>query len=301
MIYIFTSIILLLIVLYKFIYKLSKLVVYPKTKSYEQSYQTEVLDRNLDDFLNSISMETYTIKSSLGYDLNSTFIRNGDSKKCMVLCHGVTTNLNYSIKYAELFYKKGFSIFMYDHRNHGLSGGDFTSMGYFEKIDLKTCVDWVYSTLGNNIKLGVFGESMGAATVLQYCAIDDRVDFCIEDCGYSSVYDLLKVRLKEQFNLTLPGILPLANILIKLKYKWSFKEASPITYIKDLELPILFIHVGCDTYVPTNMVNELYDAKALGIKDIYICEGAAHAVSLITDPTNYSRAVDNFLEKLNLP
>ena len=179
MIYFFTSIILLLIVLYQFINRLSKLVVYPKTKPSEQSYKTEVLDRDLDAFLNSVTMESYIVKSTLGYDLNSAFIRNGNSKKCMVLCHGITANLNCSIKYAKLFYDKGFSIFMYDHRNHGLSGGDFTSMGYFEKIDLKTCVDWVYSTLGEDIKLGVFGESMGAATVLQYCAIDDRVDFCI--------------------------------------------------------------------------------------------------------------------------
>ena len=303
MIYFLMTIILLCIILfafYKFIDYLCNLVVHPNHKPLDESFKKEVTANSLDDFYNSFDMKNFRINSTLGYELNCSFKRNYDSNKCMVICHGITANSGCSIKYAKLFYDKGFSVFIYDHRNHGLSGGNFSSMGYYEKFDLKTCVDWVYETLGTDIKLGVLGESMGAGTVLQYCAIDDRVDFCVEDCGYSSVNDLLALRLKDTLKHDIPGILYLSNKLMQFKYKWCYEDASPIKYIKDLSLPILFIHGACDTYVPTNMVYELYEAKINGIKDLYVSEDSIHAASLITNPEKYSSVVSSFLEKINL-
>ena len=149
----------------------------------------------------------------------------------------------------------------------------------------------LFDKLGNDITLGVLGESMGAGTVLQYCAIDNRVSFCIEDCGYSDVYDLFKFRLKEDYKINFPPLMFLTNILMKIKYGWSFKEASPIRYIKDLKLPILFIHGDRDDYVPTYMPFDLYNAKIKGFKDIYVAEDADHANSFIKNPNKYDEII----------
>lgn len=45
------------------------------------------------------------------------------------------------------------------------------------------------------------GESMGAATAMQLAAIDDRLMFCIEDCGFSNAYQLIKYRARLDHNL----------------------------------------------------------------------------------------------------
>ena len=58
----------------------------------------------------------------------------------------------------DMFLKRGFAVFIYDHRNHGLSGGSDTSYGYYEKFDLKKCTDWVFDKLGKDIMEGLHGE-----------------------------------------------------------------------------------------------------------------------------------------------
>ncbi len=170
----------------------------------------------------------------------------------------------------------------------------------YQKYDLKACADWIFSKLGSSTTLGVFGESMGAATVLQYCNIDSRVSFCIEDCGYSDVFKLLKRRLKDDYKIDSSFLIMIADLVMRIKYKWSFKNASPIKYIKDLSLPILFIHGDEDHYVPTEMVYELYNCKSKGIRDLYIATGASHAASYSISPKKYDEVIGLFLSKLDL-
>ena len=292
----FIAIILLFMISYS--NKLCKIVIYPKKKSYEKGYIDQIKKLNLEDYYNYLPKEEIILKSTYGYNIRGLFIPNGNSKKCIIICHGITANLNYSVKYIKPFYSRGYSVFIYDHRNHGLSGGDYTTMGYCEKYDLKTCVDFIFNKLGADTTLGVLGESMGAGTVLQYCAIDNRASFCIEDCGYSDVFDLFKYRLKEDYKINFPPLMYMANLMMKIKYGWTFKAASPIKYIKDIEIPILFIHGDKDDYVPTYMVYDLYNSKSKGFKDIYVAKNAKHAEAFLIDPVKYDEIIDNFLKNL---
>ena len=299
--YIFIVLIIIeLFILIIYANKLCKIVIYPKKKSYEDGYENQIKKLNLEDFYNNLEKEHITLKSDYGYDIKGIFIPNSNSKKCIILCHGITVNTNYSVKYIKPFYNRGFSVFMYDHRNHGLSGGTYTSMGYFEKYDLKTCANFLFNKLGPDINLGVLGESMGAATVLQYCAIDNRVSFCIEDCGYSDVFELFKHRLKEDYKINFLPLLFIADIIMKVRYKWSFKSASPLTYIKNIDIPILFIHGDMDDYVPTYMVYDLFNSKTTGFKELYIAKNAKHAEAVTSNPDKYDEIIGNFLKKIDL-
>jgi alpha/beta superfamily hydrolase len=53
------------------------------------------------------------------------------------------------------FLKRGLAVFIYDHRNHGISGGWDRSYGYYEKFDLEKCTDWVFNKLGKDIIVGI--------------------------------------------------------------------------------------------------------------------------------------------------
>jgi fermentation-respiration switch protein FrsA (DUF1100 family) len=112
----------------------------------------------------------------------------------------------------------------------------------------------------------------------------------VEDCGYTSVWDEFAEQLKEQFGLPQFPLMYTTSLLCKLRYGWSFEEASALKQVSKCRYPMLFIHGDADTFVPTRMVYPLYEAKN-GQKRIWIVEGAGHAVSYRTNRQMYIEAL----------
>ena len=100
----------------------------------------------------------------------------------------------------------------------------------------------------------------------------------VEDCGYTSVWDEFAGQLEEQFGLPTFPLMYSTSLLCKLRYGWSFGEASALEQVKRCHYPMLFIHGSSDTFVPTAMVYPLYEAKP-GTKAPWIADGAEHALS----------------------
>ena len=67
--------------------------------------------------------------------------------------------------------------------------------------------------------------------------------------------------------------------------------------VRKAKVPILFIHGDADTFVPSRMCRELYDACA-SRKNILIIEGAAHAEAYHKDTEAYEGALKEFLMEL---
>jgi fermentation-respiration switch protein FrsA (DUF1100 family) len=78
----------------------------------------------------------------------------------------------------------------------------------------------------------------------------------------------------------------------------SFGQISPIRDIATLSTPILFMHGAEDDYIPPHMSQELYAAKQVGPKDIYLAPGAAHAEALWSDREAYEQKLGAFLQEV---
>ncbi|MBK5241495.1 alpha/beta hydrolase [Clostridium sp.] len=278
----------------------TKIILYPKVAKYNYTYQYEIEKGNIQiEEFNKLEKQEIYIDSEYGYKIHGFFFPNNNSKKVIILCHGITWSLYGSIKYMDMFLKRGFAVFIYDHRNHGLSGGKDTSFGYYEKFDLRKCTDWLYNNLGNDIIVGLHGESMGAGIVLQNIVIDSRIKFCIDDCGYSDAEDLFKYRLAKDYNIKKFPLIKLSSKICKMRVGWNFKDVSPITSLPKVKIPILFIHGEEDDYVPTFMCNQMYSVKN-GYKDIYIALGAGHAQAYSKNSDEYEKRVHDFLKVIKI-
>jgi len=298
---VFTIASLLLILVAGIGYKFSEMVIHIRTHQDEDIYRFEANSGTLKrDHLEQLTKEEAVVDSPYGYPMRGwLYPAPTDEGKAIILVHGVTSSLIGSLKYMELFRRRGFHVLAYDHRRHGKSGGPSTTYGFYEKHDLNTWVDWLLEKYGPNCKIGIMGESMGASTALQHAAIDNRAAFYIADCPYSDLKAELVYRLKEDFRLPAFPLIQIADWFVWLRSGLRFRHVSPIRDIAKVHTPVLFIHGAEDRYTPKEMTEELYEAKP-GFKQLFLMPKADHAQSLATDPAAYDLIVGGFLEKLGL-
>lgn len=270
----------------------------------EKSY-TRYVENNLFDeaLYNSASKEDITLKSFDGLNLTSTLIMNENpTNKFIVLVHGVSICYVGSLKYFDIFYKNGFNVLIVNQRRHGKSEGKYSTYGFYEKYDVNMWIEYLKSRFGNDIILGLHGESMGAGTVMETIPLNDSIKFVIEDCGYSNFYELIGFQITHEYKnriirkILQPSLI-FANFFMKAKAKFSMKKIVPIDIVASASLPMMFIHGKEDYFVPWYMSVDLYKAKTKGYKELYLVEGAKHAEALEVNKTLYEKKIMTFIEK----
>lgn len=276
-----------------------KMAISPKTYSHEAALQRETEKGYLTSAnFHDLYQEEVLIQSRLGYTLYGLWFPLEGSRKTVIIVHGISYTLHGSVKYMEVFRKLGFNVLLYDQRNHGKSGGRYTTFGHWEKEDLSRCVDFVLERVPESEWIGTHGESLGGATVLLHAEMDPRVQFVVADCSYDRTIGILKFRLQSEFHIGGALLLPIASLFSKLLTGVSFYDISPLEAVRKTATPTLFIHGLADTFTPCEMSQHLYDAKAQGYKELYLVPGAGHAKAYVTDPETYYLKVETFLEEV---
>ena len=223
-----------------------------------------------------------------------------------VVVHGYTNNSIDMLHIARIYNKEmHYNIVLPDLHGHGLTGGNDIQMGWKDRIDVLKWIEMAPKTFGisaDSMRLVVHGISMGAATTM--CVSGEEtpqyVRCFVEDCGYTSAWDEFEHELRGRYSLPAFPLLYTASWLTKIKYGWSFKEASPLKQVAKCKKPMLFIHGGKDTFVPTSMVYPLYDAKPQP-KELWIAPGSGHAFAYRDHRKEYIRKVEAFVNRYNTP
>ncbi|WP_088043750.1 alpha/beta hydrolase [Bacillus sp. EAC] len=301
MIFLLVVILLFLIYFVGIGFYFTKQVLFMKTNSLEYIYHRELVNSRFDEgWYRSVHKQSFSVQSRYDYELKGFLYEYYDTNKWVIITHGVTVNKNNSIKYVELFLKLGFNVLSYDHRRHGESGGHTTSYGFYEKYDLQTIIKFL-KELKQNIVFGIHGESMGACTLLQYAGfVEDSADFYISDCAFATFEEQLAYRLKIEAHLPKWAILPVATCWLKLRDGFWINDINPLIATQLIKKPILFIHSKPDLYIPYSQTLELFEAKNQGMKELYIAENGAHAMSLNENKEEYYSNVSSFLSKIGI-
>ena len=192
----------------------------------------------------------------------------------------------------------GWNVFAIDHVAHGDSGGNKIGFGYYDYKNAMYWLSFMLDKFGNDIKIIVYGISMGGASVLMMNGEDlpDNVKFTIADCGYSGLRNEFEYCL-DLVNVPKKPIIAIMSALMKLdKLGYTIDDVDTISAVKKAKKPILFIHGGDDNFVPVQMCADLYSSCA-SEKDILIVDGAWHGNSYMTDTEAYEQKVNSFAEK----
>ena len=241
--------------------------------------------------------ETVTIKSYDGLNLNARFAQQPDSHNYVILMHGFRDSTKYISSYAKKFYEKGFNVLLPGQQGHGWSEGNIVDMSAFTPFDVKSWTEFICSR-DNEAKIAFWGVSMGGSTVMQATGLElpANVICCIEDCGFSSMWDEFVYQISSEYHLPGKQAMSLFNIYIKRHLKIDSKKVSAANAVSKSYIPTLFIHGDADTYVPFYMLDIVYDAANCP-KEKLVVEGAPHARAAFVNPKLYWDTVFSFIGK----
>lgn len=126
--------------------------------------------------------------------------------------------------------------------------------------------------------------------------LPEQVKCVVADCAYTSVKDILTYQAKRLYKLPAFPLLYRVSLICKLRAGYFLGEASALNQVRKTHLPILFIHGGEDTFVPTTMLDLLYEAS-IGYKEKFMVPRARHGLAYAADVAGYRQRVGDFLQK----
>lgn len=253
-----------------------------------------------EEWLNEQTFENYFIVNADGYKLCGYLLKSESPSDVYVFCsHGYRCWGKREFRLIVKFYHDlGYNVFLVDHQAHGESEGKYVGFGALESRDAMQWLDFLTDTFGKDIKIILHGISMGCATVTLMSGkaeLPENVKFTVADCGYTSPWNEFSYHMKNSHAPTFP-LLDISNAFNRMIAKYDFKKTDSVESVRHAQVPMLFVHGSKDDFVPTYMVNELYEA-CTSDKDILIVEGAAHAESYMTDSKTYEEKVRSFIDK----
>lgn len=241
-------------------------------------------------------VEDRTLESFDGLTLRAKkFSPAEPTERWAILVHGYGRDGRFAYDYAEFYLKRGWNVLIPDLRASGTSDGEFITMGALESCDV---FDWAkkISDANPDAKIILHGVSMGAATVLMTAALNPHnVVAVVEDCGYTSAYEMFAAQLKKIFGLPEFPVMTCANFVCKFKTGVKISDAAPLAVMDKISVPVLFIHGDADKLVPFEMMGRLFDA-CTAPKEKFVVKGAGHADSKPSNPAAYFDKVFAFLE-----
>jgi fermentation-respiration switch protein FrsA (DUF1100 family) len=235
-----------------------------------------------------------------GSKLHALYVRSAtESPNTALIIHGYTDNAIRMLMIGHLYNEElGYNILLPDLRAHGKSDGKHIQMAWKDRLDILKWIDVAKDIYGDTTRMVIHGISMGAATTMMTSGenLPGNIKCLVEDCGYTSVWDEFSYKMKDQYGLPAFPILHAASLYAQLKEGWNFKEASAVEQVKKCRLPMFFIHGDKDNYVPTWMVNKVYDAKP-GDKELWIVPNVAHANAYWDSTDEYVAKTSAFVSK----
>jgi len=228
-----------------------------------------------------------------GYEIDNTAASN----VWVITVHGYTSQGREMSDFAKNFNEMGYNVLIPDLRGHGESEGDYIGMGWDDREDIISWINYIIEK-DNNAKIVLHGISMGGGAVMMTSGeeLPSNVKSIIEDCGYTSAWDEFSYQLDTLFGYPEFPILNMASLVTKVRAGYWLGDASAINQVAKAKVPMLFIHGDKDDFVPYYMLDEVYNVANCEKEKVTV-EGAGHAQAATVNPELYWSSVKNFINK----
>jgi len=209
-----------------------------------------------DAYGNSFSRSDFILRNDRGLPLQcSHWQPNGlagnqgleeikSKQPCVVYLHGNSGCRADSGDIVPLLLSADFSVFAFDFSGSGKSGGEYISLGWYERDDLAAVVAYLRAC-PNTSSIGVWGRSMGAATALLHAARDPSLGALVLDSAFASLKQLAHELVDQHAGSWVPGFAVSAALsaiagTIRDKVGFEIADLEPQEHVETSHIPALF-------------------------------------------------------------
>lgn len=203
----------------------------------------------------------------------------------IMYCHGQSLHMDYywprATLLASVTEKHNYGVFMMDYRGYGMSEGTATEQALYEDVDAS--IDWLIEMGVDQTRTYFYGYSLGAIPVIDRTAY--RTDFKPEKI-------ILESPLASVDNLTHSSLI--LNVDPNFVSTLEFNNAEKI---KDVTVPLLWIHGVEDDYVKISNGELIYDNYTGTYKEAIRVESAGHDnIPKTMGYVNYLQRLEDYIK-----
>jgi len=270
----------------------------PKGPAYEVF--REAIERGIQRVIDAKEYEVVETVSVDGLTLRGRYYHRKDGAPLVLFFHGYHCN----------FYRDGNGIYAYAKRNdinlllvsqraQGLSEGKTITFGIMERLDCLSWIEYAINRFGGDVRIGLFGISMGASTVMMAADLNlpDNVKGILADCGFTSPKEII-CEVMESLKLPPKLFYPLAKLGAKWFGRFDLETASATESLQHCNIPVWLIHNDGDDFVPFWMSKKNYEACSSPDKKFTKVQGVGHGLSFLHAPEVYQKMMDDFFAKI---
>jgi dipeptidyl aminopeptidase/acylaminoacyl peptidase len=296
------SLLLLLILIGGVGYFVQQVIAFtPDTEDQVREWRKMNTFENLDWTIEDISFTTFSNSiENIGKPLSiSGILIRSDNKNAptVIALHGKGSNRIGVLRFGYMFYKAGFNVLIYDQRHHGRSEGMFTTYGYYESYDVKAAIQFLESKGINTEKLGIIGESFGAATSIMAGAIEEKLDFVIADSSYIDMPNAVKDNAWRKNFIPAYPLPDMGFAVASVIADFNPWEVSPINSLKNINKPVLIVHCDLDEWAYPKYAYQLYEASNKENTELKMFSDCTHVAAYDDYTEEYENMVQEFLER----
>lgn len=188
------------------------------------------------------------------------------------------------LKVARHLHDAGYSVLMFDLRNHGESGqspnGGKTTVGLEESMDVAAALDFLAGRPDlSSKKVGFVSFCMGAnSTIVAMSKYPEKFApvKCMVAVQPISMEVFVRTYAKKRFTrFGASLLLPLAIKFVDWQSEYPLHDMSPAAYVKDIKVPTLYVQTRNDPWTEMSDITGFYE-NTRSEKDFFWLEGLTH-------------------------
>jgi dipeptidyl aminopeptidase/acylaminoacyl peptidase len=241
-----------------------------------------------------LAFATVTVPSADGITLEAWVVRAPGAAGWVLLFHGYSESKQQILPALRRFHDLGFGTVAVDFRaSGGSTGGQRTTLGYFEAEDVAATVRWARSNLNAEAPI-LYGFSMGSAAVLRAVG---RLGVAAKAVIVEAPFDRMLSTVENRFRMMHVPAFPMASLLVfwgGAQNGFPGLQHNPGDYARGVTCPALLIHGERDDRVTVPQARAIFDGLA-GRKQLQIVPRAGHEASESLSPAEWRKLVESFL------